>query len=828
MIKIFLFFSMMTSIAAFSQQEATEWKLFHPLKKTWLDAGTYGSVQEVLVNSGELPDPFIAENEALFQWIEKYDWEFQTNFIITESQTNQEFIEIEFPGIDTYAFVYLNGKMIFKAENAFHPYRFQIKNLVQVGENNLRVVFTSPVNYHREAYKSRGTKLPAPNDVGEIGVSSMSRKAQYQFGWDWAPRINTIGFLKPFKIHAYSQNRILLAKVDTKSFDDKQANLQLALQFAVQQNRKVNIKSNLWGELKDVEMKNGQIEIPIELENPKIWWPRGHGEQHIYTDYWIVSADSGKFLDSVSVKFGIKTSKVVQEEDQWGTSFSFEINGIAIFCKGANYIPQDVFPSRITDESIRDMVEQMHVSNFNMVRVWGGGFYQDDVFYDACDQAGIMVWQDLMFACAMYPGDERFLKNVQDELNYQIPRISAHPSVVLFNGNNEVEVAWKYWGFQLKYMIGPQTQKEMEQDYNRLFKGLAPELVQSWTSIPYMHTSPLSHWGKDEFYRHGTQHYWGVWHGNDPIEDFGVKSGRFNAEYGFQSFPEYSTLLKFSTKKDWSLASSVMKNHQKSYVGNGMIQKQSDRLYGKSKNFEDFVYLSQLTQSKAVSIAISSHRLDYPRCMGTLYWQMNDCWPAPSWSSIDYYGNWKALQYQVKDDYEDVAVLAKTETIGNDYYFLKSDQPQNFETVLKYEIFDLKGKMLLSKSENIFIQGNWQQDICLECRTSEFMQLNYVIQFSWKNAAGADLSRSFSHLPNVRKSALREDVKIVVEDINELTKTAVLKIENSAFLADFWIFSSELGVRFDHNFIQLLPGEHRIQISFDALPKLRDFDFKFR
>ncbi len=823
-----IFLSLLLSTQMFAQQDAIQWQLFHPIKKTWLEAGTHNSVQQILIESGELPDPFVEENEVLFQWIEKYEWEFNSNFKISAAQFQNEFLELEFPGIDTYASVYLNGKLIFKAENAFHPYRYQIKELVQVGDNNLRVVFTSPVNYHRQAFKDRGTKLPAPNDVGEIAVSSMSRKPQYQFGWDWAPRINAIGFLKPVQVHAYNNNRVLLAKVDTKSIEDKEANVRLALQFAVQQNGKVNVKSELFGEFKNVEIKNGQLEIPAVLKSPKLWWPRGYGAQNLYTDNWVVSTESGAIIANTAVRFGVRTSKVIQEEDQWGTSFLFEINGVPVFCKGANYIPQDVFTNRITDSSIVEMVEQMRISNFNMVRVWGGGFYQEEALYNACDEAGIMVWQDLMFACAMYPGDEQFLKNVENELNYQIPRISAHPSVVLFNGNNEVEVAWKYWGFQLKYLIGPKMQKEMERDYNKLFKELAPKTVENLTSIPYMHTSPLSHWGKDEFYRHGTQHYWGVWHGSDPIEDFGVKSGRFNAEYGFQSFPEYSTLLKFSSKKDWSLTSSVMKNHQKSYVGNGMIQKQSDILYGKSQSFEEFVYLSQLTQSKAVSIAISSHRLDYPRVMGTLYWQLNDCWPAPSWSSIDYYGNWKALQYQVKDDYEDVAVLAKTETIGNEIYFLKSDQPKNFETVLTYDIYNLNGKKIFSKTEKIYIHGNWQQEICDECRTEEYMSQNYVIQFKWQNAAGVELTRSFTHLPKERVVASKKDVQMSLMDINPTDKTAVLVIKNKVPLIDFWVFSSKLGVRFDRNFVQLLPGEHRIAISFNEIPLLRDFDFKSR
>ncbi len=824
--KLFLaFISFWCVLATAAQQQSLQWNVFHPVKKEWLPAGTHGSVQEMLINSGELPDPFYGENELKFTWIEKYDWEFQSVFQVFEKEFNCKFIELEFPGIDTYAKVYLNDSLILSAENAFHPYRLQVRDFVRLGENRLKVIFTSPVNYHRKSFDAMTTKLPTPNDVGEIGISSMSRKPQYQFGWDWSLRMNTIGFLKPVQIHVYDENRILLKKVDTKFIEDNEAILNLSLQCAVPKTMKVNLKSEIWGVFKDFELKDGILNIPTVLAEPKLWWPRGQGEQHMYSDTWILTDTSGKQIDSVQVRFGIKTSELVQPKDEWGTGFYFKINGKPVFCKGADYIPQDIFPSRITDASIENMVEQMRLSNFNMVRIWGGGFYQEETFYNTCDEAGIMVWQDLMFACAIYPGDESFLQNVRNELNYQVPRISGHPSLVLFNGNNEVDVAWKNWGFQLQYKISPKVQKEMEEAYVRLFQKLVPEIVAAKSAIPYVHTSPLSNWGKDEFYNHGTQHYWGVWHGKDPIEDFGLKSGRFNAEYGFQSFPEYSTLLTFSTKKEWSLDSKVMQWHQKSYVGNGMIQKHADLLYGKAENFEDFVYYSQLTQVKAVSIAISAHRIGSPRCMGTLYWQLNDCWPAPTWSGIDYYGNWKALQYEVKKDFEDVAVLAKTEEIGNEQYYLVSDHPENFETALRYEIFDLTGKKLLDKSESVFVYENLKKEICLECRVDTLMETNYMIVFSWKTSNGDTLTRSFTHMPQKRNHA--PNVQMSLENLDIIAQTATLKITNIAFLQDFWIYSSQTGIRFQENFLQLLPGTHEIKITFTQIPKSQDFGMKW-
>jgi beta-mannosidase len=804
-------------------QTALQWTVFHPVEKQWIPAGTHGSVQEILMAKGELPDPFYGDNEKQFGWIEKYDWQFRTQFFLTEAQFNAQFLELEFPGIDTYAKVYLNDSLVFEADNAFRPYRLEMKKLVQCGYNRLRVVFTSPVNYHRATFDGKTTKLPAPNDVGEIAVSSMSRKPQYQFGWDWALRMNTIGFLKPVQIHAYDHNRLLLHKVDTKALTDGRADLNLSLHCAVKELQAVTLQSKMFGTFKFLNAKNGILNIPVSLDDPKLWWPRGQGPQHLYTDEWVLTTEAGIIIDSATVRFGIRTSELITENDQWGTSFYLKINGRPVFCKGGNYIPQSVFPAQVTPESTRELVRQMSLSNFNMVRIWGGGFYQEEALYAACDEAGIMVWQDLMFACAMYPGDDHFLTSVRQELDFQLPRIAAHPSVVLFNGNNEVDVAWKNWGFQSTYKIDAQLQAQMDLDYKNLFQLLAPEIVAAQTTLPYVHTSPLSNWGKDEYFDHGTMHYWGVWHGKDPITDFGLKTGRFNAEYGFQSFPEYSTLLTFSTKADWSLESAVMKHHQKSYVGNGMIRKHADILYGPAASFEDFVYYSQLTQARAVGIAISGHRTNAPRCMGTLYWQFNDCWPAPTWSGIDYFGNWKALQYEVQADFEDVAVLAKPEEEGQARYFLVSDQPENFETQLRFTVYDLKGEKLLDREKEIWIGGVWSEEIAPELQEHSFRTRNYVLAFQWKDASGVSKTRSFVHQPKKITKAPASAVQLTLNDIDPVAKTAVLKIHTKTFLKDFWVFSAQTGVHYSRNFLPLLPGTHEIVIHFEQVPVLADF-----
>ncbi len=806
------------------------WKFKHPIKNSYIELGKSGSVQQALIESGELPDPFYGLNEEKFSWIEDHQWIFESTFNINDINSSSKFIEIEFPGIDTYAAIYLNDSLLFNSENNFKPYRYQIKSLLK-SENHLKVVFTSPIKYHEERFKNEKFHYPATNDVGKIAIAPYTRKPQYQFGWDWAIRMNTIGFLKPVKIYTYNETRIIGKNTTTSTFSDSSAFLDFEV-FLTQPIKETIIwRSKLFGDLKINPTNSTSLKRTDLLKQPKLWWPRGHGDQFLYKDHWVLidPLNPMNIIDEIDVTFGVRKAELIIEPDKWGTSYFVKINDRPIFCKGGDYIPQDIFPTRVKNDDIKKMVDLMIESNFNMVRVWGGGYYPDDVFYDACDEKGIMVWQDLMFACAMYPGDSSFLHNVKEEFEYQIPRIASHPSLTLFNGNNEVDVAWKNWGFQLKYGIYGDNAKQVETDYDNLFKKLAPEVIQKFTNSPYIHTSPLSNWGKDEYYDHGTMHYWGVWHGKDPIEDFGKKSGRFNAEYGFQSFPEFSTLLSFSNKKEWDLESKVMKHHQKSYVGNGMILKQATILYGKPKSFEEFVYFSQLTQAKAVSIAVSAHRVGMPKCMGTLYWQLNDCWQAPTWSSVDYFGNWKALQYTVKKDYEDVAIVSKIEELGKEEYFLISDAPDSFNCKLNYTIYNFKGEQILSKRLLLNLHHESIEKVALECTTDEMRSNGYIIHFEWYNSKNELKDRWFTHRTKELKKAAKCDFKLELTNIDPVKKTASLSIQNKYFAQDFWITSTNLGIHYSDNFLDLIPGKHQIEIQYtDSKIELNDFNFYWR
>jgi beta-mannosidase len=826
--RCFFIICILMSVSSFAHKSphTLQWRFWHPLKNQWIDLGTHGSVQQALINSGEMKDPYFGMNENDFTWIENHEWEFQAKFYLTEEEYNAEFVDLDFENIDTYAKIYFNDQFLFKSANYHHPYRAAIKSKLMLGYNYVKVVFTSPINAHKDEWNSK-QHLPAPNDVAKIAVAPYARKPQYQFGWDWALRMNTIGFQAPVEIKAYNIARVIAKNSITKKVENNNALLRFELSFLDSIPQELIWESKIFG---NKTFAFGQTLAREEvLNNAKLWWPAGHGDQYLYNDSWTIKTKSGEIVHQEEIRFGVRTSKLVVAPDQWGTSYIIEVNGKPIFCKGGDYIPQDAIPERIKGQSIVSLLQDMKKSNFNMVRVWGGGYYQPEIFYSTCDELGLMVWQDLMFACATYPSDAAFLENVKEELVYQLPRIASHPSLVLFCGNNEVNVAMKYWGFQIKYLITPAEQNRMDEGYKALFETLAPGIVGGYTSAPYIHTSPLSHWIKQDGFDHGSQHYWGVWHGGEPMINFAKKIGRFNAEYGFQSFPEQSTLESFALPADMDLESEVMKHHQKSYVGNGMILKHAKDLYGKPKDFDEFVYFSQLTQAYAVSMAVSGHRIDNPRCWGTLFWQVNDCWPAPSWSSIDYYGNWKALQYRMRDDFESAAIIDHFDTEGKNSFQFVSDTYENYSTKVKYKVFNLAGNLLFTNEQNIDVAGLMHQKIILADPNKKIDQSkqSIYVQFEWKNAKGEAKMRSFCKTIATEKTT-KNVVQLKLLNINLEAKTADLEFENTSFLEDFWLYSTKKGIRFSTNFESYLPGKHCIKITFETVPEGKDFMYQSR
>lgn len=668
----------------------SNWKFSQVGDSIWYPAKVPGVVQTDLLKNQLIDNPFWETNELKLQWIETQDWQYRTRFNLSNQQLKQEHIEIEFEGLDTYAEVFLNGTKIISANNMFRTWKANIKSLVKADNNLLEVNFTSPINYNREQIKNYHYQLPSGNETVPLKVSPFTRKAAYQFGWDFGPRFVTSGIWKNININTWHQARIADIFIQTDSISLNKAYLTYHLDFDIQNSEKENYTI----EINDMVIKTylskavNQMTFKKVIDNPQLWWPNGSGKPHLYQS--VIKLKKGsELLAEKKQTYGIRTVTLIQENDSIGESFYFKINGKPLFIKGANYIPQDVFLPNVTDENYRKLIAKVVKLNMNMIRVWGGGIYEKDLFYDLCDQNGILVWQDFMFAGSLYPNTSEFLDNVKQEVTENIIRLRQHPSVALWCGNNEIEVAWKNWGWQRQYGYSPKDSVLLWHQYQNLFQKLIPTTLKSLdTTANYVSTTPLSNWGTPKNFNYGSMHYWGVWHGREPFKNFKNNVGRFMVEYGFQSFPSMKTIKTFAVDSSLYLQSKTMLNRQKSYIGNGLLTTHINRWFDEPKSFADFVYKSQQTQAIAMQIAIQSHRLQSPHNMGTLFWQLNDCWPGPSWSVIDYYGNEKLAFNTVAENYKSLIVVLDSDK--NEVEIL-SDNKERF-----------KGKLILkNKRETI-------------------------------------------------------------------------------------------------------------------------------
>ncbi len=606
--------------------------------------------------AGLIPDPFYGTNEESLQWIELEDWEYRTTFIASEELLSRERIDLIFEGLDTYASVYLNDSLVLESDNMFREWRIDCNGLIRSGENELLVLFRSPVREVEQIWGALGYELPG-------GPRVLTRKAAYNYGWDWAPRFVTSGIWRPARLEAWSGSRIDNMRIIQRGIFEREATLTAAIEIESTEMRNVYIDLYLYKPehdgFKDISktsrwLPKGRttMEIDFELFQPGLWWPNGMGDQNLYTI--VARLRDPALIDEARETIGLRTLELVTKPDSIGESFYFRVNGVPVFAKGANWIPMDSFTPRIGRERYERILKDAADSGSNMLRVWGGGIYEEDIFYDLCDSLGILVWQDFMFACAMYPGDEGFLRNVEMEAAQNVRRLRNHPCIALWCGNNESDEGWRNWGWQKQYGYSPEDSVRIWKDYEALFHELLPRVVTEHDGTrEYRPSSPEYGRADPRSMTEGDSHYWGVWHDAEPFEIFSERIPRFMSEFGFQSFPSMSTIQSFAAPEDRLRDSEVMLSHQKHPRGNELIAEYMERWYRPPKDFESFVYLSQLLQAEGIGYAIEAHRRAKPYCMGTLYWQLDDCWPVASWSSIDYHGNWKALQYRVKSAYSD-------------------------------------------------------------------------------------------------------------------------------------------------------------------------------
>lgn len=575
------------------------WQFKKQGETKWFTARVPGTIHTDLLYNNLISDPFYRDKEKNLKWIENENWEYEINFNVDKKTFAKKNIKLVFDGLDTYADVYLNNQLILQADNMFRGWTVDVKEILKRTANKLFIRFYSVQNKVDSIAKS---KLPF---VLPDNARVYARKAQYNFGWDFAPKLTTCGIWK-------------------------------------------NVRLEGWDEKPDKLLANKIPSINIIADKPPS-----------------------------------RNVQLIQQPDSIGSSFYFQKDGQAVYIKGANWVPADVFLPSVTKEKYRQLLMAAKNANMNMLRVWGGGIYEDDYFYDLCDSLDIMIWQDFMFAGGMVPGDEHFFNNVREEVKYQIERLKNHRCIVLWCGNNEVDEAWHNWGWQQQFNLPGEDSVKIWQDYKRLFDdSLKKWIIEFDGTRPYVSSSPMLGWGKKESLTRGDSHYWGVWWGLEDLEIFEKKTGRFVSEYGMQSMPNMSTTKKFTNPQDRFLYSPVLKAHQKHVTGFENLKYYLRKYFidsGKvdKLNLEDYTYLTQCLQYYSLKNIIAIHRSKYPLNMGTLLWQLNDSWPATSWSIIDYYGKPKAAWYAVKQAYRDDKLP------GKDSVYPKHLQLQNVHFIIK-------------------------------------------------------------------------------------------------------------------------------------------------
>lgn len=630
-----------------------QWKMREYPNGQWIDANVPGSVFNDLLNSGIIEDPFYRDNEDKVKKIALYDYQYTREFYIDDILYNHDKLFLCCDGLDTLCRIEINGKYLADTANMHRRYEWDIKDFLNRGTNSINIILYSPIEYITK--KNEEDPLWGSGDA-MAGFSHL-RKAHSMFGWDWGPQLPDLGIWKDIYIWGYNSARLKDVYVSQRHAANKvDLDIQVSLDKWEDTDFKIHTKiiaPN--GELisKELATRNAEEHIDIVVEAPELWWPNGYGDQPLYK-IEVILYDSAQILDKREFNIGLRTLTVRQEPDNWGESFEFEVNGVSIFAMGANYIPEDSLVSRCSQERTEKLIKDCVKANFNCIRVWGGGFYPHDYFYDLCDKYGLIVWQDFMFACAIYRLTENFAKNVQKEAEDNIKRIRHHACLGLWCGNNEVEVAWTDWDF-------PKSD-DLKKDYIKLFEGILPNAVQRCDpNTFYWPSSPSSGGGfKEPNSEHvGDVHYWEVWHGLKPFTAYRDYYFRFVSEFGFQSFPDIKTVESFTLPKDRNIFSYIMEKHQKNDEANGKMLYYLSHTFKYPKNFEMLLYATQLLQAEAIRYGVEHWRRNRGRCMGTIYWQLNDCWPVASWSSIDYYGRWKALHYFARRFFAPVLISAE-------------------------------------------------------------------------------------------------------------------------------------------------------------------------
>jgi beta-mannosidase len=670
------------------------WQMRQAGWEEFLPASVPGSVYHDLMQNGKMDDPFWRDNFPKALKRMDHDYEYKTEFSADKALLKSDAVLLRFEGIDTVADIFLNGEKLGHTENMHRTFEFEVKDLLKEEGNELRVLLHSPTRFIKEEYKHN---VADGSEEAMVGFANL-RKTHCMFGWDWGPRLPDAGLWRPVKLLGIEKARVDSVYVTQKHEDGK-----VTLHFDVDAD--VYDREALMGYTVLITDPDGKETLckgspeEIVIERPQLWWPNGFGAQPLYTVEVRLYA-GGKQVDAWKKRIGLRTLTMHIEKDAYGESFAHEVNGVQVFAMGADYIPEDSIFPRINEARTRELLRQCKEAHFNTIRVWGGGYYPDDWFYDACDEMGLMVWQDFLFACAVYNLTDEFEDNIRAEFADNIKRLRHHASLALWCGNNEMEMFVER-GLWVKTPI-------QKSDYVKMYEYILPKVLKELDPQTfYWPASPSSGGGFDDpnGFDRGDVHYWDVWHGNVPFTDYRRYYFRYLSEFGFQSFPSVETVKTFALPEDCNPFSYVMEKHQRNNAANGKIMNYLYQTYLYPTSFDAFVYASQLLQADAIRYGVEHFRRNRGRCMGAVYWQLNDCWPVISWASIDYCGRWKALHYAAKRFFRPLTLSCAEEGL------LTQNPNINFERYEYEENALKKGMRLCVENETMLshtVEVTWQ------------------------------------------------------------------------------------------------------------------------
>jgi beta-mannosidase len=780
----------------------------------WRPAVVPGDVHLDLLREKLIPDPFYRTNESKLQWISDDDWQYRTHIDVPATTLQQEHVELVFDGLDTYAHVLVNGHEVLTSNNMFRTWRVDAKPWLHAGSNELIVTFPAPERVAREIAE----KDPWYTRT-HVDAKTYVRKAAYEYGWDWGPKFVTSGVWRPVRLESWSHARIADLAIHQTDVSAGVAHLNAEVQVLATAASTASLALTYSGpdgikhsSIVPVTLHAGEnvVDIPVAIDHPALWFPAGYGTQSRYNFTATLTA-AGRKLDTRETRTGLRSVVLRRDPDKWGRSFEFVVNGIPIYAKGADVIPFDSFPNRVTTAEYRHILQSAHDSNMNMVRAWGGGYYETDTFYDLCDELGLMVWQEFMFGNEWQPGTYDFKLNVAHEAEDQLRRLRNHPSIVIWCGNNETEMLFNSQG---RDKLDGAVRLQMWQDYLSVFHGVLASAVSRYApETPYWPSSPSADLeALSDTYRSGDEHLWDVWHGRAPFSQYETHHPRFVTEFGFQSFPELRTVDSFTLPEDrTSIFTPVMLAHQKNTEGNALINMYLLRDYAAPKDFASFLYMSQVLQAEGIKLGSEHFRRERPETMGSIFWQLNDCWPVASWSSIDSLGRWKALQFYAKRFYAPILVSPHVED-GALQVHVVSDRTVPRHGTLEIAVRRMDGTTVQEKSMELTVAPLsstlvYQEPLTAIASLAKMDSLAQLYVSATLQVEGEETSRNLSYLTPTRQVQLPA-AKISLE-VAAAGDGADVTVHSSALARSVYLDAGSSNIQFSDNYFDLQANESR-------------------